>query len=358
MVRLSIRKPGVYVEEVRIGPKPIEGVSTGTAAFFGETQSGPDAPTLVTSWAQFQSLFGGYFGMDKYLPYVVEGFFGNGGQNCYVCKVVGGDYAAALAKTEQIDAISLVYVPNAQAVLGLSDLLIDHCERLKSRFTIFDSQKGQEPSAIIKPHESSYAALYYPWLYVKVNANTKVLVPPGGHIAGVYARVDSTSGVNKAPANQQVNGITGVEHSVSNLQVETLNPRGINCIRNFEGRGILVWGARTLSSDPEYKYVSVRRLLIYLERSIQRGTAWAVFEPNNEATWATVKAYVKEFLTQVWKEGKLMGVKPEEAYFMKCDRSTMTQNDIDAGRLIVEVGVAATKPAEFIVFKVNQTVKQ
>lgn len=354
MVRLSIRKPGVYVEEVRVGPKPIEGVSTSIAAFFGETQTGPDAPTLVTSWVQFQALFGGYFGAEKYLPYAVEGFFANGGQKCYVCKVKGGDYAAALAKTEQIEDTSLIYAPNAQATPGLADSLIDHCERLK-RFAIFDSIKGQEPSSITKPRESSYAALYYPWLYVKQNANTKVLIPPGGHIAGVYARVDNTKGVHKAPANEQIMGITGVEHSVSNLQVETLNPRGINCIRNFEGRGILVWGARTLSSDAEYKYINVRRLLIYLEQSIQRGTAWAVFEQNNENTWTTVKAYVKEFLTQAWKEGKLQGAKPEEAYFVKCDRTTMTQSDVDVGRLIVEVGAAAVKPAEFIILRVSQT---
>jgi phage tail sheath protein FI len=354
MGRLRFRKPGVYVEELHVGPKPTEGVSTSTAAFFGETQTGSDAPTLVTSWTQFQSLFGGYFGQDKYLPYAVEGFFGNGGQNCYICKVMGGDYAAALAKTERIEDISLVYAPNAQAMVGLSDLIISHCERLK-RFAIFDSTKGQDPSAITKPRESAYAALYYPWLYVKVNANTKVLVPPGGHIAGVYARVDSTVGVNRSPANQQVKGITGVEHSVSNLQVETLNPRGINCIRNFEGKGILVWGARTLSSDPEYKYVSIKRLLIYLEQSIQRGTAWAVLEPNNGATWAKVKAQVADFLMQAWREGKLQGAKPEEAYFVKCDRSTMTQNDLDAGRLIVQIGVAPVKPAEFMVLRVSQT---
>jgi phage tail sheath protein FI len=293
--------------------------------------------------------------LDKYLPYAVEGFFGNGGQNCYVCRVKNGDYVTALSKTETIADISLVYTPNAQATAGLANLLIDHCEQLK-RFAIFDSVKGQETSAITKPRDSSYAALYYPWLYVKLNANTKALVPPGGHIAGIYARVDSTKGVNKAPADEQLNGITGVEHSVSNLQVQTLNPRGINCIRNFEGRGILVWGARTLSiSDLEYKYINVRRLLIYLEQSIVKGTAWAVFEQNNEATWAKIATYVKEFLIQAWKEGKLQGAKPQEAYFVKCDRTTMTQNDIEAGRLIIEVGVAAVKPAEFTILRASQT---
>jgi uncharacterized protein len=347
MGRLSFRKPGVYVEELRVGPKPIEVVSTGTAAFLGETQLGPDTPTLVTSWEQFQQVFGGYFGADKYLPFAVEGFFANGGQKCYVCRVNGGNYAAALAKTETIEDISLIYAPNAQATAGLADLLISHCERLKSRFAIFDSLKGQESSNITRPRESAYAAIYYPWVCVKQNANTKVMVPPGGHIAGIYARVDNTVGVNHAPANVQVKGITGLERSLSKLQQETLNPQGVNCIRSFEGRGILVWGARTLSSDPEYRYVSVKRLLIYLEQSSKQGMAWVVFEPNNEATWAKVKAQVENFLMQTWKDGKLQGTKPEEAYYVKYDRATMTQNDIDAGRLIVQIGVAAVKPAGF-----------
>jgi phage tail sheath protein FI len=357
MSRFSIRKPGVYIKEVRVGPQSIVGVSTDTAAFFGETQKGPDEPTLVTSWAVFQSIFGGYFGQDKYLPFAVEGFFANGGQKCYVCRVVNGDYAAAVAKTEQIEDISLVYSPNAQATAGLVNLIIDHCERLRNRFAIFDSLKGQEPQSITKPRESSFAALYYPWVYVKQNANTKVVVPPGGHIVGIYARIDNQTGVHKAPANQEIKGITGEERSVSNLQQETLNPRGINCIRSFVGRGILVWGARTLSGDAEYRYINVRRLLICLEQSIKRGTAWAAFEPNKAATWAKVKLQTENFLMKSWKEGKLQGIKPEEAYFVKCDRTTMTQSDIDAGRLIVEVGVATVKPAEFMIIRVSQTLK-
>jgi phage tail sheath protein FI len=278
MVRLSTRKPGVYVEDVQIGPKPIEGVSTSTAAFFGETQSGPDVPTLVTSWVQFQSLFGGYFGADKFLPYAVEGFFANGGQKCYICKVKGGDYAAALAKTEEIEDISLIYTPNAQATSGLADLLINHCERLK-RFAIFDSIKGQEPSSITKPHESSYTALYYPWLYVKQNANTKVLVPPGGHVAGVYARVDKARGVHKVPANEQIMGITGVEHSVSNLQVQTLNPRGISCIRNFEGRGILLTGAIGFAGVVGVSLIGAAINAVYSSWDTGVNTLWEVPDP-------------------------------------------------------------------------------
>lgn len=355
MSRFNFRTPGVYIEEVQIAPKSIEGVSTSTTAFFGETQKGPDAPTIVLSWAQFRQIFGGYYGADKYLPFAIEGFFANGGQKCYVCRVINGDYAAALANTEQIEDISLVYSPNAQATAGLADLIIDHCERLRNRFAIFDSMKGQEPADVTKPRESCFAALYYPWVYVRQNANTKVVVPSGGHIAGVYARVDNQWGVNKAPANQEIKGVTGLERSISNLQQQTLNPRGINCIRIFVGRGIRVWGARTLSIDSAHKYINVKRLLIYLEQSLTRGTMWAVFEPNNQTMWAKVKLQVENFLLQTWKDGKLQGAKPQEAYFVMCDRTTMTQNDVDSGRLIVQVGVAPIKPAEFIIFRVSQT---
>ena len=165
MSRLPI-KPGVFVQNVRIQPQSIEGVSTSNAAFLGETQTGPVAPTLVTSFIEYQRLFGGYFGVDKYLPYSVEGFFGNGGKRCYVCSVNDGNYASALAKLEAVDA-SIIYSPNAQATAGLATALIGHCERLRNRFAIFDSLKGQDPSSVTKPGDSSFAALYYPWIYVK-----------------------------------------------------------------------------------------------------------------------------------------------------------------------------------------------
>jgi phage tail sheath protein FI len=354
MSRFTIKQPGVFVENMRIWPQSIEGVSTTTAAFLGETQTGPSAPTLITSWTQYKDVFGVFFGDDKFLPFAVEGFFVNGGHRCYICDVQNGDYAGALAKLEAIDEIALLYSPNAQATAGLSDLLIGHCERLK-RFCIIDSQKGQTSSNISKPRQSAYAALYYPWIYVE-HAGQKTLVPPGGHIAGIYARVDVEVGVNRAPANQEVKGVVALENAVDNSQLDTLNAGGVNCIRSLEGRGIRVWGARTLSSDPEYKYVNVKRLLIYLEQSIRRGTGWVVFEPNVEATWAKVRLQVENFLYQAWHEGLLMGAKPQEAYIVKCDRTTMTQNDLDNGRLNILVGVAAVKPAEFFIVRVSQTV--
>ncbi len=357
MSRFAIRKPGVYIEEISIQPKSIEGVSTSTAAFLGETQIGPDAPTLITGWLQFQSVFGGYFGVDEFLPFAVEGFFANCGQRCYICRVSSGDYASALAKLEAVEEISIIYSPNAQAVAGLADAIIGHCERLKNRFAIFDSIKGQTPTNITKPLASSYAALYYPWIAVKQNgAGQTYLVPPGGHIVGIYAHTDVERGVHKAPANVLVQGAVGLEYAVTKSEQDNLNPEGINCIRNFEGRGILVWGARTLSSDPEYKYISVRRLLIYLEQSVKKGTAWVAFEPNNEVTWAKVKVQIQTFLTQSWKNGMLLGSTQQEAYFVRCDKTTMTQNDLDNGRLNVLIGVAVTKPAEYVILRVNQKI--
>lgn len=359
MSRLPLNQPKTTIPNLKLNlrPSPIEGAGTSIAGFLGETQTGPTTPTLVTSWLDYQKLFGGYFAEGKYLPYAVEGFFQNGGQRCYVCRVTDSDFAAALAKLEAVDEVAIVYSPNAQAVQGLVDALIGHCERLRNRFVILDSLKGKDPSSVTKPDESSFAALYYPWVYVKESGTGRLcLVPPGGHVVGIYARVDVEQGVHKAPANQVVKGAVSTEFSGNQSLLEPLNSQGINTIRSFPDRGIRVWGARTLSSDQETKYVNVRRLLIYLEQSITKGTTWATFELNNQATWTKVKTAVENFLTQTWTAGMILGATQQEAFFVKCDRSTMTQNDIDNGRLIVLIGVAPVKPAEFIIFRVAQTI--
>lgn len=358
MSRFTLNPPKVIVPNVKLkqqSQSPIQGVSTSTAAFLGETQMGPTTSTLVTSWLEYQTVFGGYFGQDKYLPYAVEGFFLNGGQRCFIRKIVNADYAAALAELEAVDEISIIYAPNAQAVSGLADLLIDHCERLRSRFAIFDSLKGQGFSKVSKPRTSSFVALYYLWIQIKdAGTGQLCLVPPGGHVAGIYVRVDIELGVNKAPANQVVNGAVGTEFSGSQSLLETLDFEGINCIRVFTGRGIMVWGARTLSDDPVTKYVSVQRMLIYLEQSISRGLGWTIFELNNEVLWAKVKALTEEFLMSTWQAGMLVGAKPQDAYFVKVDRTTMTQSDIDNGQLVVIIGTAIMKPAEFIITRIGK----
>ncbi len=174
MSRITI-KPGVFVQNIRIQPQPIEGVSTSTAAFLGEAETGPKMPTLVTSFAEYQRVFGGYFGEDKYLPYAIEGFFLNGGQRCYVCRITATDYAGALAKLEVVEDVSIIYSPNTQASPGLVELLIGHCESLRYRFAILDSVKGENSSRITKPKESTFAALYYPWIYVKQSGTGQIL---------------------------------------------------------------------------------------------------------------------------------------------------------------------------------------
>jgi hypothetical protein len=185
-------------------------------------------------------------------------------------------------------------------------------------------------------------------------SGTKKLIPPGGHIAGIYARSDIERGVHKAPANEIVRGAVELQFPLTSGEQDILNPRGVNCLRKFRGRGIRVWGARTTSSDSLWKYVNVRRLFLYIEESIEEGTQWVVFEPNNEKLWARVRQSITAFLTTLWRAGWLMGTKAEEAFFVKCDRSTMTQDDIDNGRLICVIGIAPVKPAEFVIFRIAQ----
>ncbi|OPX86535.1 MAG: Phage tail sheath protein [Pelotomaculum sp. PtaB.Bin104] len=258
----------------------------------------------------------------------------------------------------EVDEISFVYSPNALAVDGLAGALITHCENLKDRFAIIDAAQGSADIASLHPrnsYDTKYGAFYYPWLKV-VDSGVGLLrlCPPGGHIAGIYARSDTERGVHKAPANETVRGAVDLEFQITKGEQDILNPRGVNCIRAFPGRGIRVWGARTLSSDPLWKYINVRRLFLFLEESIDEGTQWVVFEPNNEKLWARVKRTITEFLTRVWRDGALMGTKPEEAFFVKVDRTTMTQDDLDNGRLIVLIGVAPVKPAEFVIFRIAQ----
>jgi phage tail sheath protein FI len=197
--------------------------------------------------------------------------------------------------------------------------------------------------------DTSYAAMYYPWVIIE----NSVQLPPSGFVCGIIARVDSARGVWKAPANETVIDALGLQASIDSHGQERLAAQGINSIRSFPARGILLWGARTASPDPEWKYVNVRRYFIYLEHSIRKGLQWVVFEPNGEPLWEAVRQTVTEFLLNNWRDGALMGTKPEEAFFVRCDRSSMTQNDIDTGRLIAEIGVAPVRPAEFVVIRIG-----
>jgi phage tail sheath protein FI len=268
---------------------------------------------------------------------------------------------------EDIEDISIVAAPgstflyengyrsNASTILNL---LISHCERMRYRIAVLDSGEGQsiaDVRAMRGRIDSKYAAFYYPWVRIlDPVTRQEVYMPPSGFVSGIYARNDIQRAVYKAPANEVVNLAIGFEQTLNKAQQEVLNPEGVNCFRFFEGRGFRLWGARTISSDPEWKYVNVRRYFAYLERSIDKGTQWAVFEPNGEALWANVRRTIEDFLLNEWQSGALLGDKPEKAYFVKCDRSTMTQNDLDNGRLICLIGIAPLKPAEFVIFRIGQ----
>ncbi|MCB8983628.1 MAG: phage tail sheath subtilisin-like domain-containing protein [Ardenticatenaceae bacterium] len=247
------------------------------------------------------------------------------------------------------------YQTQAEQITGL---LISHCERMRYRIAVLDAADNQVISEVRQYRgqiDSTHAALYYPWV-TTVNPldGEEINLPPSGFVAGIYARNDVEKGVHKAPANEVVRLAIGFEALLNKAQQDVLNPEGINCFRFFDGRGYRLWGARTISSDPEWKYVNLRRYFAYLERSIELGTQWVVFENNDHRLWANVRRTVEDFLFNEWKSGRLFGEKPEEAYFVRCDRSTMTQNDLDNGRLICLVGVAPVRPAEFVIFRIGQ----
>jgi hypothetical protein len=267
-----------------------------------------------------------------------------------------------------IDQISLVAVPGKTSTV-IQQSLIAHCELLKDRFAVLDPPAASSIQAVQTfrgQYDTRYAALYYPWLTINNPADSLPLsVPPSGHILGIYARTDVERGVHKAPANEVIRGILGFERDASGFErivnkreQDILNPSptNINVLRDFraDNRGLRVWGARCLTSDTPWKYVPVRRLFIFLEESIDEGTQWAVFEPNDEDLWATLRQSVSDFLTRVWRDGALLGATPEEAFFVRCDRTTMTQDDLDNGRLILLIGVAAVKPAEFVIIRIGQ----
>jgi uncharacterized protein len=278
-------------------------------------------------------------------------------------------YVTALQEFEKLEDISIVAAPGHSAYTdyqGIQGALISHAERRRAyRIAVLDTPPQQAVSEARTTRaaiDSTYAAIYYPWVTISNplwrpgldQVPRELTVPPSGHICGIYARSDNDRGVWKAPANEVVRGALRFESDINFAQQEVLNPLGVNCLRYFPGRGYRVWGARTASSDPEWKYVNVRRYFIYLEASLDGGTQWAVFEPNGERLWANIRETVSAFLYNEFVSGALLGATPQEAFFVKCDRSTMTQADLDNGRLICLVGVAALKPAEFVIFRIGQ----
>ncbi len=252
-------------------------------------------------------------------------------------------------------------VIDMDGVQAVQTAMINHCERMKNRVAILDCPPGMKPQEIQDwrvnkvRYDSSYAALYYPWIKVFDPIQGKaIMVPPSGHMAGIWARNDNTRGVHKAPANEVVGGALDVEYQMTKAEQDGLNPVGINCIRAFPGRGIRVWGARTLSSNPSWRYLNVRRLFNFVEKSIENGTQWVVFEPNDFSLWQRIKRDVSAFLNVVWRSGALFGATPQQAFFVKCDEETNPPEIRDLGQVVIEIGIAPVKPAEFVIFRISQ----
>lgn len=380
--------PGIYIEEVSTGAKPILPVGTGTAAFLGEAPD-PDAylnqPVAINNPSQFVKKFVGRASAGTDLARAVLGFFANGGSRCYVLNVGRGNPIAGdarrregIAALETVDEAKIIAAPGYSDPLSY-DALISHCAKMGDRFAILDAPaevddidrlkkvgtsdsapagggEGAGQSGLRAP-ETPFAAYYFPWIFTPDPFDPRKIVrtPPSGHVAGIYARTDARRGVHKAPANEPVLGALDLAYKVTREEQGELNRAGVNCIRFFPDAGIRVWGARTLAGESsEWRYINVRRLFNMIEESIGAGTRWVVFEPNDPRTWKTIERDVRAFLTLVWRDGALKGDTPDKAFFVKCDGETNPPEVIDAGRLVTEIGIAPVKPAEFIVFRIGQ----
>lgn len=387
--------PGVYVEEVPSAVKPIAGVGTSTAGFVGISadiaadrmpakpgggnyvQAAALDPEPIGNWEEFKQKFGDFQEANQYLAHAVYGFFNNGGTRCWIVRVTSADDVdVALERLGEIDEIAIVAAPlpptvTQSALNAIHANLVSHCQGLEDRVAILDCARditddnlvvSTDDSGIWRPaaNPKGYGAFYFPWVEVAdplQPAGTRIAVPPSGHLAGIYARSDAQRGVHKAPANEVVMGALGLQYRVSKSLQGSLNPVGVNCIREFTGT-VKVWGARTLASDPagdpEWKYINVRRLINFLRESIDEGTQWVVFEPNDIALWAKITRNVTAFLTNVWRSGALFGATPQEAFFVKCDGETNPPEVRDLGQVVTEIGVAPVKPAEFVIFRISQ----
>jgi hypothetical protein len=410
--------PGVYVEEVPSGARPIGAVGTSTAAFVGvapDRRARLGDATAVNSWTEFVKHYVGDAEETTDLANAVYGFFENGGGRCYVVNIEEGQPVAGTARQrtglralEAIDEVAIVAAPG-YADPDSWDALLTHCEKLEDRVAILDppaeiedveqltrvatapaapaaastgSASGRRGSSAaegedeadrtaggggadadpndepgLRPRNSAYGAFYFPRIYARNPiTGTRVTMAPSGHMAGTWALTDTSRGVHKAPANMVVRGALDLSYAVTREEQAILNPAGVNCIRYFPGGGILVWGARTLDEEASpFRYLNVRRLFNQIKESVQEGTQWIVFEPNTYSTWLSITRDLKAFLTLVWRDGALLGRTPQEAFFVKCDDETNPPEERDAGRIVCHIGIAPVKPAEFVVFKLSQS---
>ncbi len=376
----TMTAPGVYTNIRSSGNKPMEAAGTSTAGFIGQSQKGAvNKAVFVASWAQYEKEFGS-FADSEYLAHAVYGFFANGGGSCYVCnignkvdgetneeliaKVMGEDKGpgqrTGIQSFNDKEDISIVLAPG-MVQPEIHGILLDHCEKLNDRFAILDCPESIEGGIdqMPRPRASANGAYYFPWVKAfDPSKKANVMQPPSGFLAGVFSRVDSERGVHKAPANEAIRSVTGLKYNLTREEQALLNPRGINLIRDFGDSGIKVYGARTLSDDPEWRYLNVRRLFLNVKQTIQKGTEWAVFEPNNEQLWGNLRRNIAAYLKTLYNEGMLAGTTPEEAFYVVCDKSNNPQESIDLGIVRVDIGIAPVKPAEFINIQIQQNYEE
>jgi phage tail sheath protein FI len=389
---------GVVLDKIdQVGKDPAGGAEPKWHEFTVPTPA--RTARLITNWTQFTSAFGdlvfdhtvtgvttkssgtvhqGHANLAR----AIYGFFHNGGSRCFVVRVTAADdLRQALTAFAPFDEIALVAAPGLASPAAFSDIAVN-C-RTTERFAILDGPPAEDnlstldplaqtspppptspPSTrVAVPQRTDYAAWYFPWIKVfdpatklqQPRGDGLVAVPPSGHIAGVYARVDAERGVHKAPGNEAILGALGVTQAISRFDQDGLNPNGVNCIRELGGN-VLVWGARTVggNANADLKYVNVRRTLLFLRKSIEQGTQWVVFEPNSPALWQRITRNVTAFLTLVWRSGALFGSTAAEAFYVKCDAETNPPEQIEQGWVVTEIGVAIVRPAEFVIFRISQ----
>ena len=375
--------PGVYLEELQSGSKPIAGVGSSTAIFIGKTSNGSiGAPVLITKLDDYQQQFG-YSESDtpvsNDMENAVTAFFFNGGSKAYIAHVddnalISTEYAPVLKHMLKIRDINMVCLPGqvfpadgtGNTIIGAA---ISHCETMKNRMVIADLEQAQELEnegevTTMSLPTSSYCAVYYPHIKASnpYGAGT-VLVGASAFAAGMWAKIDSKRGVWKAPAGVETSllGVAGLEHIVENAEQDFLNPNGINAVRSLPGYGTVIWGSRTLATnaDPEWRYVPVRRTAMFIEESLSNGIQWSVFEGNNHVLWSALRTNIEAFMNSLFRSGAFQGESTGDAYFVRCGLGdTMTQADIDNGQVIIQVGFAPLKPAEFVILRLQQKIGQ
>ncbi len=375
MMSTGYQTPGVYREEVILKTAPQ--LQTGVPGFIGFVNSDSAGlftqPVSLNGNNEFDARFEGHLPDGSYLADAVHGFFSNGGARCYVA-VAGLTEAlekalGSLSSLTDLDLIlapdAMMLLPDVEAVKRVQIEMLKHCQDHGNRFAILDAlpndvsgvmeQRDQIAKGLREPING---ALYYPWL---VLSTSRRMLPPSGHIAGIFARSDARAGVFKAPANEEIIGTldlcVGKPDKVAQIEInndvqDRLNPKGINCLRAFPGRGIRVWGARSLSIDQEWRYITICRLVITLRRWIDINMAWATFEPNTSQLWVRIHRELTVYLTDLWRAGALVGLTADEAFQIKCDSETNSQEVIQGGHVVTEIGLAIVRPAEFVIVRI------